>query len=84
MTDKDNEKMRDLLKNFEADTESLNTKTLTEVTDRDSIRVTESVNDAEWADEQVHSMLSYTEQEVDISAWLTKLLDDDRTFRNDM
>ena len=57
---------------------------MTEITNRDSIRVTESVNDAEWADEWVHSMLNYTKWEVDIFAWLTELLDSDRILKNSM
>ena len=44
----------------------------------------ENANDAEWADKQMHSMLNYAEQKVDIFVWLTELLDSDRTLRNDM
>ena len=57
---------------------------VTEITNRNSIRMTENADDVEWVDEWMYSMLNYAEWEVDISAWLTELLDDDRIFRDSM
>ena len=57
---------------------------VTKITNKNSIRITENTNDVKWVDKQMHSMLNYAEQKIDIFAWLTKLLDNDRIFRNNM
>ena len=57
---------------------------VTDIINKDNREVTESADDAEQADRQMCSMLNYTEQEVNTSAWLTELLSSDIILRNDM
>lgn len=57
---------------------------VTEMTNKNSRKVTESVNDIEWIDKQMCNVLNNTKQKFDIFAFITKLLDNDKTVINNM
>lgn len=57
---------------------------VTKITDRDNKEIMKDADNAKWANKQICSMLSDTEQKASISAQMIKLLSNDRIFRNSM